>query len=315
LQKLRCVSPGVNKLIETWRGEALAWEADELGHMNMRYYFDRAHEARARFAHSLGLPHIYKTSSLSTIVPTKQHIKYIKEVRPGHGMAVQSGVVALGETDITLIHIISGNNDSLAATITETLSHVAVRTGIKFSWSKRTKRLAAQHIVDLPDKAKPRNIDPNEQAGLPTMDDADILGLQTIGRGVFRPSECDVFGHVLPTAIIGRVSNSTQHLKSAWPDLDFASDDGMSGALLEACARHKLRPKAGDLYEIRSGLRSASTHTRELCHWILDPVSGKCWTSFTGSGCRFNLKTRRLVKIDDNALAALKLGIVGGLKP
>jgi len=28
----------MSELIETWRGEALAWEADELGHMNMRYY-------------------------------------------------------------------------------------------------------------------------------------------------------------------------------------------------------------------------------------------------------------------------------------
>jgi len=302
-------------LIETWRGEALAWEADELGHMNMRYYFDRAHEARARFAHMLGLPPIYKTASLSTLVPTSQHIKYIKEVRPGHGMAVKSGVVALGETDITLVHIISGNKGAPAATITETLSHIAARTGIKFGWSKRTKKRAAQHIVDVPEMAKPRNIDLSEPTHMPTMADADRLGLQAIGRGTFQPSECDVFGHVLPTAIIGRVSNSAQHLKTAWPDLDFASDDGMSGALVEACARHKLRPKAGDLYEMRSGLRSASTHVRELCHWILDPVSGKCWTSFVGVGCRFNLKTRRLVKIDEDALAVLQKGVVKGLKP
>lgn len=305
----------MRKLIETWRGEALAWEADELGHMNMRYYFDRVHEARARFAHRLGLPHIYKTASLSTLVPTNQHIKYIKELRPGHGMAVESGVVALGETHITLVHLIRGNQGVPAATITETLSHIAVRTGIKFGWSKRTKKLAQDYMVEMPDIAKPRNIDPNEPTGMPTMVDADILDLQAIGRGAFQPSECDVFGHVLPMAIIGRVSNSVQHLKTAWPDLDFASDDGMSGALLEACARHKLRPKAGDIFEMRSGLRKANTHVRELCHWILDPVSGQCWTSFVGVGCRFNLKTRRLVKIDDATLSVLKSGVVDGLMP
>jgi len=305
----------MSELIETWRGEALAWEADELGHMNMRYYFDRAYEARARFAHTLGLPHIYKAASLSTLVPTNQHIKYIKEVRPGQGMAVSSGVVAIGETDITLVHLISGNKGAPAATITETLSHIAVRTGIQFGWSKQTKKSAQDHMLDLPDIAKPRNVDPHEKAFMPTMADADKLGLQAIGRGTFRPAECDVFGHVLPTAIIGRVSNSAQHLKTAWPDLDFASDDGMSGALVEACARHKHRPKAGDLYEMRSGLRSVSTHVRELCHWILDPVSGKCWTSFIGVGCRFNLKTRRLVKIDDEMLALLSKGLVEDFKP
>ncbi|MBL4853003.1 MAG: acyl-[acyl-carrier-protein] thioesterase [Robiginitomaculum sp.] len=306
-------------LIETWRGEALAWEADELGHMNMRYYFDRVLEARARFAHHLGLPPIYKTTSLSTLVPTNQHIKYIKELRPGHGMAVSTGVVNLGETDITLVHVITGVDDVASATITETLSHIAVRTGIQFSWSKRTKAQAERLMIDVPEIAKPRNIDPyeisDEDSDLATMQKADEFGLQAIGRGVFRPSECDVFGHVLPTAIVGRISNSVQHLKTAWPDLDFASDDGMSGVLLEACARHKRRPKAGDLYEIRSGLRSASTHVRELCHWVLDPVSGKCWSSFVGVGCRFNLKTRRLVTIDETTLALLNKGVVKGLKP
>ncbi len=305
----------MSELIETWRGEALAWEADELGHMNMRYYFDRAHEARARFAHTIGLPHIYKAASLSTLLPTRQHIKYIKEVRPGNGMVVKSGVVALGETDITLVHLISGNKGLPSATITETLTHIAVRTGIEFGWSKRTQRLAKACRLDLPERAAPRNIDLGEATVMPTMDDAGKLSLQAIGRGTFRPTECDVFGHVLPTAIIGRVSNSAQHLKTAWPDLDFSSDDGMSGALVEACARHKHRPKAGDLYEIRSGLRSASTHVRELCHWILDPVSGKCWTSFVGVGCRFNVKTRKLVKIDAKGLSVLENGLVKELKP
>ena len=66
---------------------------------------------------------------------------------------------------------------------------------------------------------------------------------------------------------------------------------------------------------MRSGLRKASTHVRELCHWILDPANGKCWSTFIGVGCRFDLKTRRLVKIDDETLDLLKSGIVKGLKP
>jgi len=314
LQELRSVN-FMTGLIETWRGEALAWEADELGHMNMRYYFDRALEARARFAHHLGLHHIDKAASLSTLVPTKQHIKYIKELRPGHAMAVSSGVVDLGETDITLVHEISGINGTLSATILETLSHIAVRSGVEFGWSRDTKKRAGQYKIELPQTARPRNIDLGEPLGMTTMAQADSLGLQAIGRGVFRPSECDVFGTVLPTSIVGRISNSVQHLTSAWPDLDFASDAGMSGALLEACVRHKRRPQAGDLYEIRSGLRKASTHVRELCHWVLDPVTGECWSSFVGVGCRFNLKTRRLVKIDDDILALLNKGIVKGLEP
>ena len=230
-------------------------------------------------------------------------------------MAAKTGIVHLGETEIVLVHMITRSPQTLSATIVETLSHISMRTQTAFAWPKRVREAAQGFMVSLPEEAKPRNVDIDEVLGKPSVSEADTLGLDVIGRGMFSPQECDVFGHVLPTAIIGRVSDSTQHLKTAWPDLDFNSDDAMSGALLEAQAIHRNRPTAGDCYVIRSGLRKASTHVRDLCHWILDPVSGKCWMSFTGVGCRFDLSTRRLVKIDDETLALLRSGIVKGLKP
>ncbi len=310
----------MGEMIETYRGEALAWEADELGHMNMRYYFARAAQARANFAQSLRLSGIYKQNALSTLIPTRQHIKYHKEIRPGQGLFAKTGILKINQTEMELVHVISrvaGADDAgtLAATIVETLSHISNRTQNPFGWPKRMLALARKFTVTLPDAAAPRNLDPGEALGLPGMAAADKLGLPVIGRGVFMPSECDIFGYVLPSAIIGRVSDSVQHLTTAWPDLDFTSNDRVSGALLEAMARHKNRPKAGDLFVMRSGLRSANTHTRELCHWILDPVSGKCWSTFTGVGCRFDLKTRRLVKIDDKTLTLIRSGIVKNLMP
>ena len=305
----------MGKMIETYRGEALAWEADELGHMNMRFYFAKAAQARAAFFGQLHLPLAFKASALSTLVATRQHITYHKEVRPGEGMAATTGIVHLGETDIVLVHIITKSPQIVAATIVETLSHISRRTGEAFAWPKRVRAKAKDFTVEMPTVALPRNVDINETLGAPGLAAADKLGLQAIGRGMFGPDECDVFGYVTPHAIIGRVSNSAQHLKTAWPDLDFSSDDAMSGALLEAQAIHRNRPMAGDCYVMRSGLRKASTHVRELCHWILDPATGKCWSTFTGVGCRFDLSTRRLVKIDDETLALLKSGIVEGLKP
>ena len=100
----------MDNLVETWRGEALAWHADQLGHMNMRYYFDRVLEARARFAHHLGLPHIYKLESLSTLLPVAQHINYIKEIRPAEALVVSSGVLNITKTDRPVRIVHSGRN-------------------------------------------------------------------------------------------------------------------------------------------------------------------------------------------------------------
>lgn len=305
----------MGQFIETYRGEALAWEADELGHMNMRFYFARAAQARANFLIDLGLADVFKNSSFSTLVPTRQHIKYHKEVRPGEGMAAKTAIVHLSKTEIVLVHIITKTPQIVSATIVETLQHISRRTGEAFAWPKRLRERAFLFKVEVPEEAIARNINIDEPLGSPSLVAADKFDLPVIGRGMFAPTECGAQGFVTKSAVIGRVSDSVQHLKTAWPDLDFASDDGMSGALLEAQAMHRNRPKAGDCYVIRSGLRSASTHVRELCHWILDPVSGKCWSTFIGVGCRFNLKTRRLVKIDASILELLEKGIVHGLKP
>ena len=300
-------------MLETYLGEALAWEADELGHLNMRYYFERAEQARAFLFASLGLPLASKLKGTSALQVQTQHIHYLKELRPGMGMKVQTGILDLGERDACLLHMITQTPDIISAIIVETLSHVSKHTLQPFAWPKRTLSRAQDFMVSAPPQAKPRNIDPDEPPGQPSMQAADALELPVIGRGMFSPQDCDVFGFVKPSSVIGRASDSAQHLKSAWPDLDFSSDAGMSGALLEGRALHRNRPRAGDIYVLRSGLRAAGTNTRELCHWILDPVSGKCWSSFVATACRFNLKTRRLVKIDDEMLLVLQSASTKGL--
>ncbi|MBL4870732.1 MAG: thioesterase family protein, partial [Robiginitomaculum sp.] len=186
----------MGEFCETYRGEALSWEADELGHMNMRYYFDRAAQARAHFFSRLGLPGMFKARAFSTVIPTSQHINYHKEIRPGHGMAVQTAIVHLGETDITLAHIITKTPQILSATIVETLSHISRRTGKTFSWPRRLKDRAPKFIVDIPDIAKARNINLDEPLGSPSFKAADKLGLPAIGRGMFSPNECDAHGFV-----------------------------------------------------------------------------------------------------------------------
>ncbi len=302
-------------MIETGRGEALAWEADELGHINMRFYFARADEARASLAHYMGLPAIYKSNSLSTLVPLRQHIRYLAEIKPGQKMIVKSGLLAIGENDCEILHIIYGHDETPAASIVELVSHKSLKNNEAFAWPKRVLQRAKKLHTNMPDFAQPKSAELNEEIGKCDMTEADKLDLPIIGRGAFRPDECDVFGYVRADAIIGRVSDCAQHLKTAWPDLDYDSDDGVSGALLEAVARHKIRPRAGDLFVMRSALRMANKNVRELCHWILDPVTGKCWSSFVGVACRFDIKTRKLVKIDDKTLALLQKGIIAGIRP
>lgn len=298
----------MGKLVETYRGESLAWEADELGHMNMRYYFARAGQARVALFADIGLPHIFREKAFSTVIPRDQHIRYHSEIRPGEGLSVESGVLSIQESSMVLLHMIwrttIASETTLSATLVETVDHIFNRTGLAFNWSGRIQEKVDAFIVKLPETAAPRNISIEEQPAAINMVLADRFDLRSIGRGAFVPGECGVFGFVRPYDLIGRVSDSARHLYEAWCDADNMEPE--SGALLEARVIHRKRPRAGDTYCIRSGLRSANTHTREICHWLLDPVSGDCWASMIGRPCRFDLKTRRLVKTDEKGLKKLR---------
>ena len=138
--------------IQTYKGETQAWEADDLGHMNMRFYFARAAEARAVFFAKLGLVNVYKTEAFSTLVPIRQHIKYHKEVRPGQGLAVGSGILHCGATEMKLLHKIfipgapkdnTVSEDVLAATLIETISHNFASHPRRFCMAKTCARKCA----------------------------------------------------------------------------------------------------------------------------------------------------------------------------
>lgn len=305
----------MGEFLETYRGEALAWEADDLGHLNMRFYFARSGQARVGLLSTLGLTNAFKTSAFSTAIVRDQHIHYMAELLPGRGIIVETAIIELNETDMTIVHMIKGAPDTLSATITEKITHISTRTKAAFPWPNRVREMARKFTVDPPQLSLPRNIDLKEEAGLPSVAAAEKLGLQRIGQGAFVPTECDVFGHVRPYDLIGRVSDSVQHITSGWPDIEFTGNHSVSGALLEARLIHRKRPEAGDCYVIYSGLRNASTNVRELCHWILDPVSGTCWASMIGVACKFDLKARRLIKNDKKVLALLEKNKIIGLGP
>ncbi|HHL42909.1 MAG TPA: thioesterase [Hellea balneolensis] len=300
-------------MIETFFGIAEAWEADELGHLNMRYYVERAEQARAAFCGPLGLGGAFKSGALSTLVPKQHHVKYHKELRPGDPMRCQTGIVAFDATTITLEHQIFKAPDILSCTVVETLAHISSRTGAEFNWPKRVRDYANKHISKLSEAAHPRNIDLDYPPFTPTIKQAKKLGLKVIGRGMFAAHEAGADGSIRGHALFGRISDSAQNLSAAWPDILFDPKTGVSGALLEKLAVHRARPKIGDCYVIYSGLRAANTYVRELCHWMMDPISGQCWGSFIGVGCGFDLNTRRLIKTDETALALLRPNIIPGL--
>ena len=306
-------------MIELWRGCVNAWECDELGHYNVRFYLARACEALANLAEAAGLNPIQRSDALATLIPQTLHIRFLAEARPGAPLCIEGGFLGHDTTraDVLLVMRHSGSGKP-AATFTIKLAHAAPASALPFAWPKRFAAAATSLAVALPDEASPRGLDVRRSTRPASWKAADALGLPVIGRGRFGAAEMDAFGWLRAEFLLGRVSDSVTNFAAAFPE-EWAMHAGapsarIGSALLEAVIHVDRWPRAGDGYAIRSGLKSAGPKVRNIVHWVLEPATGKPWWTMEGVAAPMDLDQRKLAVIDPETQAKVEAAVVPGIE-
>ena len=305
-------------MIELWRGNANAWECDELGHLNVRFYLAKGMQAVANLAAASGLSDAYCASATATLIPQDIHIRFLAEARPGAPLLIRGGFLDVRENEADLVLAMRhGGDDRLAATLRLTLAHADPRSGRIFPWPSRFRARAETLKTQSPKDAAPRGVTSSAWEAGPSLERADALGLETLGRGRFGVEEMDVFGRLRPEFLLGRVSDSVVHFAKAFPEEAAfhagKTETALSGALLETRIGPRSWPRAGDGYVVRSGLRAANEKVRMLVHWVLDPESGRPWWTMEGVACAMNLEARRLAPAQGEILDQLHAAIIPDL--
>ncbi len=307
----------MQNFVETWQGEAVNWECDELGHLNMRHYITKVQQARQMFIMMLGLDDAFRRGSASTARATRFHIRYLKEARPGDPLRIETGLMAINDTQINLVHILYHADDSVAATVNEWVAHIYMPTQEPFAWPARVQTAAHDYKTTLPDIAKPRGLDIDEPMDGADLDRIKSWGSDRVGMGVFTPREIDSFKYVSMQHILGRVSDSIGNFQTGWPEraADPAKSSNTMGVLLEArLARHTMA-EAGMPYHFYSGVRSFNDNVREFIHHLINPLTGQSYASMIGIGAMLDLHDRRLVKASPQTLDALQKAQLPDLRP
>jgi acyl-CoA thioester hydrolase len=124
--------------------------------------------------------------------------------------------------------------------------------------------------------------------------------------------DVDSFGRMRPEIFIGRVADGVPRLREVLGDRA-ETQAHVGGAVVEYRLVHLDWPRAGDRFEIRSGLVGISGNARRIVHWMLDPVSGRAWGSSEAIAVRLDLQARRMIPLDDDARALATAAIVPGL--
>lgn len=294
---------------DLWRGNANAWECDELGHLNVKFYVAKAMEAVAHLAQDSGVTSPFGTGATATLLLREVHINFLAEACPGAPLVIRGGFTSIDSNSGVAALVMEHGDGRPAAGLTLTLDHAVPGSGQVFAWPSRFTDAARRTLIDTPQACAPRSLPPGPGKPDVSLMAAEKFGLPEIGRGAFAAPDCDAFGYMRPEGLLGKVSDSVIHLREAFPeewDSQAGSGEAVGGALLEARIRVRGRPRAGDLFVIRSGLVAVNPTVRRLVHWVLDPVSGRPWWTTEGVAAMLDLQARRIRKLEEPRLAALK---------
>ena len=306
-------------MIPVWRGIANTWDCDEMGHMNVRIYVEKAMEGLGVFAMHIGMPHAFHPNSPSTLIPADQHIRYIREVHAGRPISMTACVLEVGESDAVIYQDMRHADGRCAAAFRTRVIHANAKTGVTFPWSRRSRAALEALIETPPDDTAPRSLDPKEEitpAAEATLAAVKRVGAPMIGTGLVPPQHCDAFGRMQAPWFIGRMSDSVPTLLYDWRKrvADLTGADAPGGAVLEYFLVYRRWPKAGDLYQIHTSFGGASEKTHGLVHWAMDPVSGQAWLTCKAIAVTFDLQTRKIVPTSEEHMAELTKIAPEGLK-
>ena len=299
--------------VEVWRGSVATWECDAMGHLNVGFYVAKSMEGLIGLAAEFGMPDAFSPDALSTLIVREQHIRFIKEARPGAPLHMIGGVVEWGETDARLVLLLRHRTGEIAAVFQTLVSHVTAQEARAFPWTDRMTARAQALAMEVPAEAQPRSIGLDPVESQASLERAVELGLKRTALGAVRPADCDAFGRMRTELMMARISDGIPHFFDG--TRPGAQDNGTrtGGAALEYRLIHLAWPRAGDRVELRSGAGGGDARFRKLIHWLLDPATGRPWGVAEAIAVSFDLETRKLITLTDDALAQANAEAVPGL--
>lgn len=301
---------------EVWRGGVNTWECDEMGHLNTRFYVQRASEGLAMLLAQLGLPRCTAPDAPGTFAIDEMHIRFHREARASASLRMTGGVLGHDATGAEMLLVMEDiARAEVKATFRTRLRHVRPDSGAAQPWPEGFAARAAARRVPLPEIAAPRSTGTGPVASAASL--AAAQGLMRMSMGVVGPERVDAFGRMGAWGFIGAVSDGIRGLTGPFREIIAQNADPVparvGGAVVEFRILHLDQPRLGDAYEVRGGLAGVEGQVQKLVFWMLDPVSGRVWGTMQSIAVNFDLDTRRVIRITDRARTLLEPLTLPGL--
>jgi acyl-CoA thioesterase FadM len=134
--------------IETFRGAVLASEYDPEAHMNTPLYVSRFDQATWFLLCSIGITPSSMKQQGRRVAIVRQQFQYLKELRGGELVVIQSGFVAVSKKHFRFLHrMFDIASDSMVATSDFTAVEASLKTGKSVQLPPAHRTAAEKHLV------------------------------------------------------------------------------------------------------------------------------------------------------------------------
>jgi acyl-CoA thioester hydrolase len=249
---------------ETYRGVVAAWECDVFAHLTIAYYFDRFPDASAALRHKIDLQGARTTGLV---------VRYLKELRAGDGLHIESGVIGEAGGGLVFGHrVLDSATGEVTSTVEESLA-----------------------VDKVPGEAGAYRIAWETPAGDDPPAPQGWIGFVDTARDAVRVAETNAKGQLTIPGYVHRFSGACLQLVGRFgmtPDYMRRARRGFS--TFETRLRlDGPRPRAGDLVVVRSAVAQLGNSSIRVVHRMQDARTEAPLATFHQSGVHFDMDARR----------------------
>lgn len=304
----------MSEMIEVARSSVQTWECDQMGHMNVQFYVEKAGHGLAALGLTLGLgPRIARNDGARLQV-SDHHVRFLREQRPGAPFFLRAGILEVRDFGLTVYEeMVNTATGEPAATFNVEVQWVDDETREVKPLPAKAKAAAKALLVERPVHGSPRGLELYEPRPAPKLAEADGMGMVRTWQGEIDAALCDAQGFLSVRHFMGIVSDGIPNLLAQTSGADRSRTPTIGGAALEYRFVYRRYPRVGDMLTLRSGLKQVGPKTYIWCHWLFDLETGEAVATAEAVAIALDLTTRKAIPIPDEMRANLEGLVIEGL--
>ena len=304
------------KLVPGYQGIAQKWECDNMGHLNVSYFFGRSSDQAFFMRHALGLNPASLRDNGHGTVALEEHCRFHREVTSGGMMIGRSAVIELRARTMVVYQEFRDAQDALQATFRTVIGHFDTKARRLVPWPEATREKAAKLSIDLPPHAAPLRVPAGSAVANVSRADSLAEGFFRTGGAGVNSWECDQFGHMNTMFYVRRQTEAGPHF---WQLLGLDQPgliaSGRGFAVSEMRMNYVDELYEGDIVETLSILREVSDRGARVEHRLYNVGTGALSAVSETSLVSFDLETRKSTPWPSHVRAILDTRRVADTSP